>query len=183
MSADTMRSVLPGKRLMASILGRGFWGLMGVSHMPALVSAWESCFAQGAGLAGLGGFLTLSLSVLFFLLKAFDVRFLRFRPGKGATVAICLAVALIHVGCVEPSVRDTLVAECSEVLATATLIGGLTRMFGSIRGALARRRYVGCVLVPSRRPGNSIEHDGLLLCCWVLVYRSFSLRAPPVPTV
>ena len=157
--------------------------MMGVSHMPALVSAWESCFTQGAGLAGLGGVVTLSLSVLFFILKALDVRFLRFRPGKGAAVAICLAVALIHIGCIDPSVRDTLLAECGEVLATATLIGGLTQMSGSIRAAMARRRHIGCVLVPSPRPGNPIERDGLLPHCWVLVYSSFSLRAPPSATV
>ncbi len=74
---------------------RGFWLAMLAAHGPAAAAAWlRLATAEGAvDPARIAG---LSLSVLFFLLKLWDVRWLRFRPGWRTMVALTLVVGVIH---------------------------------------------------------------------------------------
>ena len=163
-----------------TILSRSFWALMGAVHASALVSALKACIGSGTELKGLGACITLSIAMLFFLLKFGGVSFLRFRTGKRACVAICLTVALIHIDCIQPSLEGTLASDCTAILATTTLACGLTRVPQTVRAALARSAGVSKPSASAKRSNEVVWLDGFRPRCWVLAARLFLLRAPPV---
>ena len=169
-------------RQVDSIIGalsRTFWALMFLAHAPALVSAWRYGLADGLKVELLGGSLFLSAAMLFFALKLWGVRWLRFRTDRRSFVAICLVVALIHLDCIHPGLRNAVVSKCTVVLATTTLVLAAPRIARKVRSAFARS-------VPSTKPqpGNGRAHETAWLDafrphCWVLAFRGLQLRAPP----
>ena len=167
-------------RSIAPILVRGFWALMCVTHGSALVTAWRSCLADGAALEGFSGSIVLTLSMLFFVLKFCGVSYLRFRPSRRGSAAILLVVALIHVDCVQPALAGTLVSDCTAILATTTLVVGLTQFTRAMRVTSVGP---GCSWKPPACTGRSravVWQGGFRPRCWVIAYHLFNLRAPPI---
>ena len=153
--------------------------MMGLVHASALAGAWKSCLAGGPAVEELGGCIALTLSMVFFLLKLGGVSFLRFRTDKRAWVVICLAVALVHIDCIDPNLEGTLASDCTTVLATTTLIGGLTELSKAMRGLVSRVGHSCKLSAMERSSHDVVRPDGFRPNCWVLAAHLFSLRAPP----
>ncbi|MBU0717389.1 MAG: hypothetical protein KJ749_04000 [Planctomycetes bacterium] len=164
---------------MGPTLRRGFWLLMGVMHAFALFAAWRSFFEGSGETSRLIGCFTLSLSMLFFVLKVYDVSFLRMRPTKGAWVAACLLVAWIHLDCVNPDVAASLSGNGTDLLATTVLLGGLTRVPEAARAMIKRRVSAAVLGNPNGHSRGTVRLDDSKPCCWVLASRLYLLRAPP----
>ncbi len=176
-----LRSLLARFRNSPSpILSRVFWALMGVMHASALAGALKNCLQSGPAMEGLGGCIALSMAMLFFGLKLGGVSFLRFRPGKRAAVAICLIVALIHIDCIHSGLEGAPASDWTALLATATLVGGLTRPIRVNRIIQARHDHTGKIASSTGRPRQARWPEGFRPHCWVLASRLFILRAPPV---
>ena len=166
-------------RALGPILDRAFWALMLLMHAPALVGGWRSLVTSSHGSEGLGTCVALSVAMLFFVLKLRGTACLEFRPGKHTWVTIFLVITLIHVDCIRPELDGTLVSNCAVVLATTTLVGGLTQMPRAFREVLAHASFMP-------RPNSSTGQAAATLWldlsrprCWVLCNRLFLLRAPP----
>ncbi len=166
-------------RLSNPMLSRCFWALMGVMHAAALFASWRSVFEAGGGASGLTGCFTLTLSMLFFLLKVGGVSFLRFRPSRRALVVACLLVAWIHVDCFDPNLKASLTGNGTDLVATTILVSGLTRVPKATRSVLERHLAPLRVQGTTRRSGETIWLDDSRPCCWVLASHLFRLRAPP----
>ena len=169
-------------RSIASIVSRSFWLLMGAMHASALLASWQSCLDSGLIASELLGCIGLTATMLFFVAKFFGVRFLPVSPGKRQVVAICLIVALLHVGCFDSEPGTTFAAECATVLMTATLICGLAQASKVLAATLSRRGVSHKSYRPGLRFDRTACHDGFRPHCWVLAYRLFGLRAPPIAT-
>ncbi len=168
----TLRSIAP-------ILGRSFWALMALTHASALGSAWKSCFDSGVALEGLGGCIALTVSMFFFALKLSGVSFLRFRPGKRAWAALFLVVALIHVNCFQPAQKGALASDCTAILATTTLVCGLTQLPRAMRVATAGPERSFTPPASAGRSNEVVWLDEFRPRCWVMASHLFNLRAPP----
>ena len=75
-------------RLTTPALLRGFWALMGVVHVSALISAWSSCLRGDSETSGLAGCLALSLAMVYFVLKVCGISFIRLRPTRRTWVVM-----------------------------------------------------------------------------------------------
>ncbi len=166
-------------RSIASLARGSFWALMGAMHAPALIASWQAYLESHGTTAELLGCVGVTASMAFFIAKLCGVRFLRIRPGKRGIVAICLIVALLHVGCLDSEPGMTFAAECATVLATATLIGCLAQAARVLSEVLRRRGLCHKSYRPGQRFDLTASHDGFRPHCWVLAYRLFGLRAPP----
>jgi hypothetical protein len=175
-----MRSKLPiNSQTLLPIAARAFWALMSLVHASALIGAWRAYLQDGTSESSLGGCIALTVSMLYFLLKVVGVRFIRLRPGKQTWVVACLLVALIHVDCIAPSLTGALAADCTDLLATTTLVGGLTQIPRATRTSLRRfepsfRSRVSPTLI-----GEAVWLDRFVPRCWTLASHAYSLRAPP----
>jgi len=166
-------------RVITPTLVRGLWAVMLLLHAPALLKAWKASLASGLSLAQLDGCIALSIATLFFVLKLMGVRWLRFRPGRQSAIAIVLAIGLIHIDCIRPELDGTLAGNCTVVLATTTLVAGLTQLPQAIGSYLTRRMAAVCPRAPRGRSGETVWLDVDHPRCWVLSKHLFLLRAPP----
>ncbi len=153
---------------------------MFLGHIPAVVGAWKGCIASGFTPDRVGTCLFLLLSLVFFSLKIGDARCLRFRLDGRSWVAVCIIVALLHTNALYESHEPSGLTPYIAVLVTTFMVSQIplvrrvlvtlaTRMSLQLRGALPSGHASGAVWLDTHRPN-----------CWVLVFRIFCLRAPPV---
>lgn len=173
MMTNTARSIAP-------ILVRGFWGLMCLTHGSALITAWKSCLAGGAALEGLGACIALILSMIFFALKFCGVSWLRLPPTRRGWAAILLIVALIHADFIQPTLEGALASDCTAILATATLVGGLTQLPRAMRLTAVGREGSCKPPASAGRSRAAVWQAGFRPRCWVIASHLFNLRAPPI---
>jgi len=115
---------------------RTFWTGMLVLHVGAIRSVWLGLHtpgAEGDTVAGAVRVATLGLSVVFFLLKIADVRWLRLKPGWRSTVSAIVVVAVLHISVLDRASRREIYyspAHLGFVLCIGTLleVEGLRRM-------------------------------------------------------
>jgi len=177
------RSVVNGLfralRVFAPVIGQCFWASMGFIHVFALIATWRSYFDGGPDASGFVACITLSLAMLFFVLKVGGASCLRFHPSKRAWVAAFLLVAWIHIDSIDPNVTGILAGDCTDLLATTMLLGGLTEAPKAARAALDRSALSFKLRVSTGRSGEIVWLNEFEPRCWVLASRLFSLRAPP----
>jgi len=89
--AGCVRSALP-------LALRLFWLLAAIVHLPALLRPWQAGWGAQTPTSSAARCAGLTLALLFCGLKAFDVRFLRTRPGLRSKLALLLVLILIHAG-------------------------------------------------------------------------------------
>ncbi len=177
---SSVTGLCPGHaRSLSNRLRKPFWLLMLAAHAPALLGAWRSVMATGLDAERLGGCLILTLSMLFFALKARDIPLLRLRTGRRSFVVACIVAALLHVNVLQPQGDSATVPQCTALVATTWLIVQLPlvrRAFGSLgsRVAAAHRRSFQITFCR-----NTVWLDMFRPHCWVLAFRFFCLRAPP----
>ncbi len=152
---------------------------MVLSHAPAVIGAWKECVVSGISPGRVGTCLFLSFSIVFFVLKIFDVRWLQFRFNRQSWVAVCIIVALLHTNVLYESNEPSGLTPYVAVLVTAYIVGHIplvrrvlvalaTRMSLRLRGTLTPGHSTGTVWLDTICPN-----------CWVLTFRIFGLRAPP----
>ena len=155
------------------------WLLIAVAHLPGLVHAWRTLFADGFDAAHLGGCVGITLSIAFFALMVLDVSFLRFRTGWRARVAMVMVVTLLHVDLMRPGSDGSIVPDCTAVLVATVVVAGLP----SVRRGW-ERAFVHAEAALKRRLPASPSHETIWLGeprphCWVAVLHLFHFRAPP----
>ena len=172
---------LPSRRvcLIAQALSRGFWLLLLIVHVRALIGAWRYSLTSGFTVELVGGCILLTTAILVFALNLWGVSWLRLRGDRRSLVAICLVLAIIHLDCIDPGMRTTFVSKCVIVLATAPLIAVVPRMARAVRGAFANSASYGKSRLPYGRPKEEAWLDTFHPHCWVLASSLFRLRAPP----
>ncbi|MCH8147456.1 MAG: hypothetical protein IH987_05595 [Planctomycetes bacterium] len=162
------------------MLLRGFWLIMLVSHAPALPAAWRGLVDNGFHAGRVAGLVFLAASMLFFFAKLLGVAFLRIRLDRRSIVALCVAVAVIHGGCLDVELRPELLTVFATSLVTASAIFVVCLVIRRLRkqqlaDALTRRVSSACG--GSR---GAVWLDDSRPRCWVLLSHSLHLRAPPV---
>ncbi len=90
---QTRKNANPSSRSTAA--RRLFWGVMVLGHAPALLLAWRGLVVGEASALRLA---VLAVSEIVFILKLFDVAWLRVRGGRGGVLAVTMAVVLLHAG-------------------------------------------------------------------------------------
>ncbi len=162
------------------MLIRGFWLIMLVSHAPAMSAAWRGLAENSFQAGRVAGLVLLVAAMLFFLAKLLGVAFLRIHLDRRSIVALCVAVALIHGGCLDVELRPELLTDFATNLVTASAIFAVCLVIRRLRkqqleDALTRR------VLPARGGSRgAVWLDESRPRCWVPVSHSLHLRAPPV---
>lgn len=159
-----------------SALARVAWCALLALH------AWVLGKALAGGSASFSSLLLLTVSNAFFLLKLFDVSFLRFHWTRRSVIAAALVVLLIHVGAIDTKIGHEfdptpwLMVKMSPL---ALLFGWLGRILAMAGAALAL-----AVLVTSRAHTliafcNTVAADVQRRLCHSLVLSLIASRPPP----
>ena len=152
---------------------RVFWGALLGLHLLALPSA-ATAFSDASDLSGGAVRLcTLSLAILFLLLKLLDLRCLRLAPGWHSVVASFTLVALLHVMAIERQTDGRLSARTTGTAILMSGCAGLTA--GTARRGLQR-------LALRRLSFAQPLHDDLLLTCWLVDFVCLG-RPPTIFTI
>lgn len=157
----------------------GFWSIMLVSHAPALSAAWGGLAENGFQAGRVAGLVFLAAAMLFFFAKLLGVAFLKVHLDRRSIVALCVAVALIHGGCLDVELRPELLTDFAADLVTASAICAVCLVIRNIRkrgfkDALTRR-----VSPPGGGTRGAVWLDDSRPHCWVLASHLLHLRAPP----
>ena len=167
-------------RLSAASLRRLLWLVMGLLHLPALWGAGQALLAGGFDLERVIGCVVLVVTTAFFALKVIDVPCLRFRVDRHSLVVLLAVAALLHLDVVRPADNPTLIPECTTLVATTWLVGGVL----SVRRRLCEflsRAEASLKCQSSKAPtADTVWTDAFRPHCWILALRLFGLRAPPV---
>ncbi len=153
--------------------------LTAVLHAPGFVGCWRSFFVSGFNPDHLGACIALTIAMLFFALKIYDIPLLRWRTDRRAWITIGLAVALVHVDVLTPGTDLTFVPQCTEIVAGTLLATGLApvrRVFGgmSLKACSSVRRQISPAIAR-----ETFWLDAFRPRCWVLASHIYALRAPP----
>lgn len=165
-------------------LGRVFWLallLMHVAALPVAVSAL-SAPADIASKAVTGlRFAGLVLSIVFFVLKIIDVRWLRLAPGWRNVVLAVLVIGLLHVGVVERAMQGDAMLDPTHL--------GLALIAGSAWRIAASKRSLSQLLTRHRSNHQRrtsplvlyrLTHADFTSPIEAMLARIFVPRAPPV---
>ena len=164
-------------RMLYRLGWRAWWLLLILVHLPALSGVGRSALNPTSDGPGLVMGLAIILSVLFFLLKLLDVRFLRIGSRRCEVVAFILAFALVHHHFAASAVGSAAMQQAPAALATALAAAALSqgrRALRSIRSLAItlRQRLVPnplwCTTIQRERSPQSLT--AIQLC---------AARAPP----
>jgi len=152
---------------------------MTLAHTPALATSWRAILEGGLASGQLVPCLFITGSMLLFLLKVVNVRFLRIRPGSHSCLIFCVVVALLHVDVARPSQDRALVIEIHEIVATTLIAGRLLLLRHECRAT--RSGDHGRTKTDTHRPtfDRQALADAILTHSWTLVRQAFGVRAPP----
>jgi hypothetical protein len=120
-------------------LGRVFWLALLIVHSPAFLKLWRAAYGSQASEASIVGCAWLSAAMLFFVLKAFGVSWLRFRTDRRSRLAIAIAILLIHAGPLGVAPDGILAPGNMPLLGTLFLAANLDRLHQWGRGTLGLR--------------------------------------------
>lgn len=163
---------------------RLFWLAMLIGHAPAQFIAYRHWITHGLDSHDLVGQVVLAISMIFFLLKFIDVKWLRCRVDGRSLVTMTLVVALLHWDCLRPRLCDDALDQYRVVLALTPVL--------TLADPRWRRRFQRslAVLARSGQPSGLFPaaHDSAyvpeLLCHgWVFVTPAHPLRAPPAERI
>jgi hypothetical protein len=160
-------------RLRVFGLRRAFWLLMLLAHAPALLGAWRES-------GRFAGFIVLALSIAFFALKIRDVAWLRFRADRRSWMSICVLVALLHANVLQSENHPIALSEYTALAATTWLVVRVPAVRRALLRISTRVSATGRRLACGPVTGATIWLDVFRPHCWVLAFRCFGLRAPPV---
>jgi len=166
----------------SALLWRGFWLLMLLAHAKAVAAAWAAFSPTDLAGMDLVRPIGLTLASVFFVLKLFDVSWLRFRTDRRALAALGLIVALLHLQTVGLAAGGHIVPQ---VLATASAVLFLEPVQRRWDHAFDRMS----VLLHAGSAGRSRSRPLCLLGSltdlfertpqWRLIHTSTPPRAPP----
>ena len=153
---------------------------MGLVHAPAFLGAWRAWPENGFQLERLGDAIALTLVMTFFILKVWDVAFLRFHADRRSFIALCVVVAMLHLDVLQATDKPTMVPLCTAMVTATWLVGGSPCVRRTIREMLSSSNPTlkRCSLTPSST--DTVWLDVVHPRCWMLAFRPFLLRAPPV---
>jgi hypothetical protein len=153
------------------------WGsLLGVHALP-LWKAWRSAFGPDPSDFQFIAPLWLSLAVVFFILKLFDLRCLRFRTDRRSILIVTFAILLMHSSALGFPTDAVAIPGEMPLLTSLLLLFGLESVHELIAAvAVAARRAAGLTNLTRRRARENAT----------LLVREFALlalvpRAPPIP--
>ena len=121
-------------------LSRALWASMALLHAPALAASWKRFVQSGLDWGLLGGCLGLGAAMLFFVLKLWGVRFLRFRTDRRSLAVMAVAVALLHADAIGARLGLAVMPKELPVAGTTLLALGLTRVQSVMKATLSRGR-------------------------------------------
>lgn len=162
------------------MLIRGFWLIMLVSHAPALPAAWRGMAENGFQAGRVAGLVFLAAAMLFFFAKLLGVAFLKVHLDRRSIVALCVAVALIHGGCLDVELRPALLTDFAADLVTASAIFAVCMVLRKLRKRLWEDALTRRVVPSGGGPRGAVWLDDSRPRCWVLASHLLHLRAPPV---
>lgn len=175
----THRQNTHDSRIQQSLI-RGFWLIMLVSHAPALAAAWRGLVNSGFQAGRVAGLVFLAAAMLFFFAKLLGVAFLKVHLDRRSIVALCVAVALVHGGCLDVELRPALLSDFVADLATASAIFALCLVVRKLRNQRLEDALTRRVLPAGGGSRGVVWLDDSRPRCWVLASHLLHLRAPPV---
>jgi hypothetical protein len=166
----------PLRWVTALVVRRALWALMGIVHAPALISAWHAAVITNSDPSRLDTCLWLTLSTVFFALKAWDVECLRFNTSRRSLVAITVAVGLLHAEAIGERMSAPALPPEVPIVATAFLASGLKAVQRAGEACVSSR--------PRRAAALPQTGDVALVAAFsphrrILISRSRIPRAPP----
>lgn len=166
-------------RIRTTDLRSAFWLLMMAAHAPGLIAAWRALLTTGSPADHLRACLFLSISMVFFVLKLRDVRWLRIRADRHSWVAMGMIIALLHTNAIQRHGDDSSTTPYVAVIATTWLAGHMPVIRRTLRRLMSRSSTGLTGLQPVAGPGETIWTESFHPRCWVLALRGLRLRAPP----
>jgi hypothetical protein len=161
------------------VIFRLAWVFLGATHAPALLAGMRQLVTGQLPFERLLPFCFLALSMLFFVLKILDVRWLRVRVTRQSFIAMLVIVALMHVHVVRGESQPTPAIECVAMAAATWLALGVPVVRRRLRSWLACAASSLGHSPASSRVARTLWQDTVHPHCWFLAYRLFLYRAPP----
>ncbi len=158
---------------------RVFWSLLAFMHIPAVLRLTASVFSHQLDIATLSTWLGLSLALVFFGLKIWDVSFLRMRSRPVALLAFLLVCGLVHRNAVPSAMPDEVPVAAIVVLATLGLARApaLGRRLGRFLKGVAAWVRPGIIATPASC--GMIDAQSAVNSWTLLAFCQASPRAPP----
>ncbi len=176
MSSRLVRSF---SSMVSSSSKRAVWASMVLLHAPAFFGTWESIVTNGVNAELLAQCLGLSVSMLLFALKFFDVAFLRWRTDWRSCVAIGLVIATAHLGLLESSSGGIMWLDNGPLFSAAFF---LVRPCETIDRLLAVWARLGAGLDDASRLRclfRTVRHEADYILCWISPRQPCIPRPPP----
>jgi hypothetical protein len=165
-----------------AFLKRGFWGMMIVTHLPAVWAVWTGLFVGDEARPDPIRLAGLTLTTIFFGLKFADVAWLRFRPGLRSVIALTLVVAILHVGVLGVVPGETLTPQLLAAASSMLFLepsrwgGSAAALSGYLRRKATEPRHKRSFLALTGRtaPAECVRSPR-----WILTHTITASRAPP----
>ena len=141
-----------------SLLGRVWWGLLVLIHVVPLQATTEKLVSGGWETTPAFNAAVLWLATALFVLKFFNVRWMRWRMHRTGAMVFILVCALVHDGIAPAAARQAMLAELPTAAAAALATEALARssrglarilhdLFRALQNALAHSRFATTLLV------------------------------------
>lgn len=108
-------------------LPRLWWIALLLLHTPILATVVLSMATEGVTFGRLSSTLSLTLAILFFVLKIRDVGFLRLQTRQQSFVALCLVIAIVHHDAAASALTQEGVPETAALVTTVLVTTALVR--------------------------------------------------------
>lgn len=165
--------------LSSNYLRKGFWGSMALTHTPALVSAWKVFLSGGITVDVACSWFLLALSMIFFGMKVWGVRWLQFRADRRSYLAFILMVGLVHLDCIGPGLEQKFPLNTTTIVTTTILAFGSLRAKRALSDVFKRNRSHTTVQSLLPASNNTVWYDVFRPHCWILAFQKIAPRAPP----
>jgi hypothetical protein len=153
---------------------------MALAHTPALLNAWRASLRNGLAANQLVPCIVLTGSMVLFLLKVGNVRFLRAKLDRRTCFIFCIVVALLHVNVGHESEQRALMLEYNEIVATTLVAGRLLLQRHQCRTTRAANHGRTTTELCHPTFAQQVLADSFLTHSWTLVHQASGVRAPPV---
>lgn len=162
-----------------SFVRRAFWVTMLAGHAPALARRLTGLLVRGEVDIHLGTALALALATFFFLLKCFDVAWLRLRADRRSCCAVALLIGLVHADVIARSTGDPLQPPQVLILGSSA---GLLATVAVLRTAARRGARRACTADLPAPPvwRRLCDLDRVAVPPLERLHAPHTLRAPPI---
>ncbi len=157
-----------------------FWLTMAISHAPGLIVTWRRAMLVGCTFDALLPCLLLIASMIFFLFKIGNVRFMETTSDRRACLIFCILIGMMHVDISRASAERAIVVECTETLALTLVASRMIFLRHESKPSWSSNDRHASILSGHCRAARIAWLDSFPTHSWFIVHQALHERAPPV---